>query len=68
MLPLIAHTPSPPPPSIAARFEFNGFPNPRYRPGKFELAIEGGIRAFKDPRPQLLMVSSGERQVLFTQG
>lgn len=42
-----------------ARFEFNGFANPAYRPGTFELRIEGGIRAYRDPRPQLIMVSSG---------
>ena len=45
--------------SLSRRFEYNGFANPRYRPGKFELAIEGGIRAYSEPRPQLLMVSSG---------
>lgn len=45
---------------LTPRFEFNGFANPAYRPGPFELRIEGGIRAYRDPRPQLIMVSSGE--------
>lgn len=45
---------------LTPRFEFNGFANPAYRPGSFELRIEGGIRAYRDPRPQLIMVSSGE--------
>ncbi|PRW55975.1 nadh:ubiquinone oxidoreductase complex i intermediate-associated 30 [Chlorella sorokiniana] len=43
---------------VLSRFEFNGFANPAYRPGPFELRIEGGIRAYRDPRPQLIMVSS----------
>lgn len=41
------------------RFEFNGYANPSYRPGPFTLRIEGGIRGFRAPRPQLVMVSSG---------
>ena len=44
---------------MLCRFEYNGFPNPSYRPGKFELLIDGGIQAYTEPRPQLLMVSSG---------
>ncbi|KAI7841291.1 hypothetical protein COHA_004910, partial [Chlorella ohadii] len=43
---------------VLSRFEFNGFANPAYRPGPFELRIEGGIRAYRNPRPQLIMVSS----------
>ncbi|KAL4457749.1 hypothetical protein ABPG75_012614 [Micractinium tetrahymenae] len=43
---------------VLSRFEFNGYANPNYRPGRFELRIDGGIRAFRAPRPQLLMVSS----------
>ncbi|PSC71557.1 nadh:ubiquinone oxidoreductase complex i intermediate-associated 30 [Micractinium conductrix] len=43
---------------VLSRFEYNGFPNPSYRPGKFELLIDGGIQAYTEPRPQLLMVSS----------
>jgi hypothetical protein len=40
------------------RFEFNKAPNPSYKPGKFQLAIEGGISAYKAPRPALVAVSS----------
>lgn len=38
---------------VLSRFEFNGFPNPNYRAGKFELEIQGGIRGFVAPRPQV---------------
>ena len=44
---------------VLSRFEYNGCANPAYHPGPFELRIDGGIRAYRDPRPQLLMVSSG---------
>jgi hypothetical protein len=58
--PLLARPDAPPSPLPRTRsFEFNGFPNPRYKAGRFELAIDGGIRAYRDPRPQLIMVSSG---------
>jgi hypothetical protein len=43
---------------VYSRFAFNTFPNAAYAPGPFELRIEGGLRAFRAPRPQLLMVSS----------
>ena len=43
---------------VYSRFAFNGFPNEAYSPGAFEVCLEGGIRAFKAPRPQLIMVSS----------
>lgn len=33
-------------------------PNPSYSPGPFSLEISGGISAYVDPRPQLLLVSS----------
>ena len=41
-----------------SRFSFNGAPNEAFRPGPFELRVEGGIGAFAAPRPQLLLVSS----------
>ena len=44
---------------VLSRFEYNGYANPAYHSGPFELLIDGGIRAYRDPRPQLLMVSSG---------
>ncbi|GIL92972.1 hypothetical protein Vretimale_15467 [Volvox reticuliferus] len=43
---------------VLSRFEFNKLPNQDYKPGPFELLIEGGIRAYQDVRPQLVMISS----------
>ncbi|KAG2502015.1 hypothetical protein HYH03_000510 [Edaphochlamys debaryana] len=43
---------------VLSRFEFNKAPNPDYKPGAFELQIQGGINAYTAPRPQLVMVSS----------
>lgn len=43
---------------VYSRFAFNGFPNDAYTPGPFEIQFEGGIRAYKAPRPQLILVSS----------
>ncbi len=43
---------------VYSRFAFNGFPNESYAPGSFEIEIEGGIRAYTAPRPQVLLVSS----------
>ncbi|KIZ06137.1 hypothetical protein MNEG_1822 [Monoraphidium neglectum] len=43
---------------VLSRFEFNKMPNPRYHPGPFELTIGGGLSAYRDPRPQLLVISS----------
>lgn len=43
---------------VYSRFAFNGFPNEAYAPGAFELRLEGGIGAFRAPRPQLVLVSS----------
>lgn len=42
-----------PSPARHPRFEFNGFPNPNYKPGNFTLDIQGGISAYKEPRPQV---------------
>jgi len=43
---------------VHSRFEFNKMPNPKYREGAFELLINGGIRAFKAVRPQIIQLSS----------
>lgn len=43
---------------VLSRFEYNGFPNPSFHPGPFKLELAGGISAYRDPRPQLLLVSS----------
>ncbi|GFR43419.1 hypothetical protein Agub_g4500 [Astrephomene gubernaculifera] len=43
---------------VLSRFEFNKAPNPDYRPGAFELLLQGGIYAYNDVRPQLVMISS----------
>lgn len=42
---------------VLSRFEFNKAPNPMYKPGPFTLEIEGGIRAYTAPRPQVVLVS-----------
>ncbi|KAF5834423.1 complex I intermediate-associated protein 30-domain-containing protein [Dunaliella salina] len=44
--------------TVLSRFEFNKMPNPSYRPGPFQLLMDGGVRAYKAPRPQIVMVSS----------
>lgn len=41
---------------VYSRFEFNGLPNPFFAPGEFRLLIDGGVRAYKEPRPQFVMV------------
>lgn len=43
---------------VYSRFAFNGFPNDAHTPGPFEIEFEGGIRAYKAPRPQLVLMSS----------
>eukprot|EP00191_Tetraselmis_sp_GSL018_P017918 CAMPEP_0177587416 /NCGR_PEP_ID=MMETSP0419_2-20121207/5637_1 /TAXON_ID=582737 /ORGANISM="Tetraselmis sp., Strain GSL018" /LENGTH=629 /DNA_ID=CAMNT_0019077459 /DNA_START=24 /DNA_END=1913 /DNA_ORIENTATION=+ len=43
---------------VYSRFEFNGLPNRFYSPGEFELLIDGGIFGYRDPRPQIVQVSS----------
>ncbi|GIL67255.1 hypothetical protein Vafri_20690 [Volvox africanus] len=43
---------------VLSRFEFNKMPNPEYKAGPFELIIDGGIRSYRDVRPQLVMISS----------
>lgn len=43
---------------VYSRFEFNGLPNPKYAPGPFRLEVQGGLRTYAAPRPQILLVSS----------
>ncbi len=43
---------------VYSRFAFNGFPNDSYSPGPFEIRIEGGIRGFMAPKPQIVLISS----------
>jgi len=43
---------------VLSRFEFNGMPNPKFTPGTWKLDIDGGVRAYTEPRPQLVMISS----------
>lgn len=51
---------------VYSRFSFNGLPNPAYKPGKFCIEFQGGIRAFKVPKPQIVLISSAgvERNAL----
>ncbi|GBF99199.1 hypothetical protein Rsub_12458 [Raphidocelis subcapitata] len=41
-----------------SQFTFNRLPNPRYHPGRFELEVDGGLSVYRDPRPQLVVLSS----------
>eukprot|EP00775_Hariotina_reticulata_P006495 gene6495-6723_t len=43
---------------VLSRFEFNKMPNPAYKPGAYTLEIDGGISAYKAPRPAVVAVSS----------
>ena len=43
---------------VYSRFEFNGYANPRYSPGPFELCIESGIKAYTEDKPQIVLISS----------
>lgn len=51
---------------VYSRFSFNGFPNPGYTAGEFCVEFEGGIKAFKTPKPQIVLISSAgvERNAL----
>jgi hypothetical protein len=59
-----------PPTALTPSTQKNNPPNqpppPSGPPGKFELAIDGGISAYRDPRPQLVVLSSAgvERNAL----
>jgi len=43
---------------VLSRFEYDGAPNPRCLPGRFELEIRGGIRAFSAPAPAIVLLTS----------
>lgn len=43
---------------VYSRFAFNGYPNESYTPGPFTIEFEGGIQAYVQPRPQLVLISS----------
>lgn len=43
---------------VLSRFEYNKMPNPVYKPGPFELLIDGGIKAYKAIRPQVVHLAS----------
>jgi uncharacterized protein YbjT (DUF2867 family) len=51
---------------VYSRFSFNGFPNPAYKSGKFCIEFQGGIKACKVPKPQIVLISSAgvERNAL----
>lgn len=51
---------------VFSRFSFNGFPNPNYIPGSFEIEFECGLKAVKLPKPQIVLISSAgvERNAL----
>jgi hypothetical protein len=52
---------------VLSRFEFNKMPNPSYKPGPFTLQIDGGISAFKAPRPAVVAITSaGESPLVCT--
>eukprot|EP00889_Picochlorum_renovo_P000282 jgi/Picre1/27312/NNA_000281.t1 len=51
---------------VYSRFSFNGFPNPAFKPGEFSIEFDGGIKAVKKVKPQILLISSAgvERNAL----
>lgn len=51
---------------VYSRFNFNGFANPNHKFGDFRVEFEGGIKAFKNPKPQIVLISSAgvERNAL----
>ncbi len=51
---------------VYSRFSFNGFANPNHKFGDFRVEFEGGIKAFKNPKPQIVLISSAgvERSAL----
>ncbi len=51
---------------VYSRFSFNGFANPNHKFGDFRVEFEGGIKAFKNPKPQIVLISSAgvERNAL----
>lgn len=51
---------------VYSRFSFNGFPNPAFKSGEFSIEFDGGIKAVKKVKPQILLISSAgvERNAL----
>jgi hypothetical protein len=51
---------------VYSRFSFNGFSNDSYTPGGFCIEFQDGIKAFKKPKPQIVLISSAgvERNAL----
>ena len=51
---------------VYSRFSFNGFANPNHKFGDFRVEFSGGIKAFKNPKPQVVLISSAgvERNAL----
>eukprot|EP00887_Chlorella_sp_A99_P002649 scaffold6.g2649.t1 len=47
---------------VYSRFEFNGLPNPKYAPGPFRLEVQGGLRTYAAPRPQILLIGDDEEK------
>ena len=43
---------------VLSRFEYDGAPNARCLPGRFELEIRGGVRAFTAPTPSIVLMTS----------
>jgi uncharacterized protein YbjT (DUF2867 family) len=43
---------------VLSRFSFDGCANDQYRPGEFRLEIDGGIGAYRAPKPALIMTST----------
>ena len=51
---------------VYSRFSFNGFSNPNHKFGDFQIDFSRGIKAFKNPKPQIVLISSAgvERNAL----
>lgn len=51
---------------VYSRFSFNGFANPNHTFGDFQIEFSRGIKAFKNPKPQIVLISSAgvERNAL----
>ena len=43
---------------VYSRFSFNGFANPNYEPGPFQIEFKKGIEAYVDSKPQIVLISS----------
>ena len=51
---------------VYSRFSFNGFANPNHTFGDFQIDFARGIKAFRNPKPQIVLISSAgvERNAL----